>query len=480
MRALTNLIQLQKTRKKLLLLSLDWTRPKDPPLSLGQASIVAKLNQAKIPVEHKAWAVNHESFRIDDVLEFVMANAGVGVDLALGAFVWHEPHTQVLLDTLKRNQFPGKIILGGPQVSYTKEGLEQYYPQADVFVRGYGEDALASLFLSELEQPLIAGVHYAGEPDLGLSANIELDALPSPYLTGIIKPQAFIRWETQRGCPFRCSFCQHRESDTSMVRRQLPYSRVMQETQWILKNPIIQDIAVLDPTFNSGPHYMDILNEMIKGKYSGKLALQCRVEMVRDEFLEAVEALNETAQVVLEFGLQTIHKQEAKIIQRPNNMPKVGRVLSETKRRNIATEVSLIFGLPGQTVSSFQASIDYCKALGVPTIYAYPLMLLRGTPLHSEKQTLGLIESSDLNINVDRVQENIPHVVSSPSFSDEEWRMMAARAEGLDQYNLDNSVESAAVRGKMQSTLTATSFWHGRDQQKSDESEGSSPHIHRI
>ncbi len=454
-----------KQREKLLLLSFDWTRAKDPPMSLGQASIVAKLNQENIPVVHKSWAVNDKHFNLEEAFKFVMDNAGVGVDLAMGAYVWHEPHTQTLLHALKREKFPGRIILGGPQISYTKKDIEAYYPQADVFIRGYGEDVLAKLWLSKLEKPPIAGVHYAGEPDLGLSANIDLDHLPSPYLTGIIKPQPFIRWETQRGCPFRCAFCQHRESDISMVRRQIDYTRVMRETQWILDNPVISDIAVLDPTFNSGPNYMKIVNKLIAGRYSGKLALQCRIEMVKDDFLDAVSELNQTAQVVLEFGLQTIHQHEAKLIQRPNNMHRVKKVLLETQQRKIATEVSLIFGLPGQTLESFRESIQFCMNYGVPTIYAYPLMLLRGTPLHAAKEKLQLVESCDLDLQIDRIQENIPHVVASPSFTYDDWCSMAEIAEALDQYNEKECKDPhKKTSRKMQATLNSSAFWKFKQQ----------------
>jgi len=448
--------ELRRQQKRLLLLALDWTRPKDPPMSLGQASILAKLRQDNISVLHRSWAVNQKNFKLDAVLQYVMSNADSDVDLALGAYVWHEPETQALLSAVREAGFPGRIILGGPQVSYTSSGLEQYYPQADVFIRGYGESALAQLLLSDVSRPPIAGIHYAGEPDLGLSANVDIDNLPSPYLTGVIKPQRFIRWETQRGCPFRCAFCQHRESDITMKRRQFKYSRIMQEIHWILNNPVIQDIAVLDPTFNSGPYYMDVLHALIAGNYTGKLALQCRIEMVREDFLDAVQTLNKTARVVLEFGLQTIHREEAKLIQRPNNMRKVSRILLETNARNIATEVSLIFGLPGQTVQSFQDSIKFCKDHGVPTIYAYPLMLLRGTPLHADRVSLGLVESSDINVAVDRIQANIPHVVSSPSFTYSDWCRMVEIAETLDRYNAATISSDISSRRAHEN---ATVFW---------------------
>lgn len=442
--------------RTLVLPSMNWTRSKDPSISLGPASILAALRAEQIPVIHKAWSVNSSSFNLLDVQDFIMRHANQDVDLALGAYVWHEPDTQRLLNALKEHEFPGRIILGGPQISYTKKDIEAFYPQADIFIRGYGESALAQLCLSDQDSPVIAGVHYAGKPDLGLSANVDLEQLPSPYLTGLLAPQPFMRWETQRGCPFRCAFCQHRESDVSMTRRELPASRIQQEIEWILDHPVIQDIAVLDPTFNSGSQYMEILQAFIRGRYSGKLALQCRIEMVKDEFLEAVQALNKTGEVVLEFGLQTANKHEAAIIQRPNNMRKVSRILNKTREMNITTEVSLIFGLPGQTVASFQESIQFCKDHGVPTIYAYPLMLLRGTPLYAAKEKLGLRESTDVEVKVDRVQDNIPHVIASPSFTEAQWCMMAAMAEELDAYNAKQANESSAA--KMRSTLRHTLF----------------------
>lgn len=430
-------------KRRLLLASLDWIRKKDPPLSLGHASIVANFKKHQSPITHQAWSVNIPDFDPNQVVNFAMQNADDTTDFALGAFVWNEVYTQEIVNQLKTNKFPGRIILGGPQISYVKPSnstkIESYYPQADIFIRGYAEQALINLMQSETSMPIIPGVHFAGQPDLGVSASIDLEHLPSPFLSGIIKPQKFIRWETQRGCPFRCSFCQHRESDISMTRREFSVKRVFKEAEWITNNPIVTDIAVLDPTFNSGPHYIAILEALIAGKYRGKLALQCRPEMVKTEFLDAVEKLNQTANVVLEFGLQTIHKTEWQIIQRPTNLKKVTEVLTETKKRNISVEVSLIFGLPQQTLSSFKQSIAYCKDLGVPTIHAFPLMLLRGTPLYEQKQKLKLVESTEsVSTLIDRQQQGISHVISSPSFDYSDWRNMVELSELLQQYNAVN------------------------------------------
>lgn len=432
----TSTIQIVANRK-LILIALDWTRPKDPPLSLGHASILANLREKGIIVVEKSWAVNKLEFSADSVTEFIMSHNATNQEtyLALGAYIWNENALQEIISKIRHQGFKGKIILGGPQISYVKKGIEEYYPDVDIFVRGYAEEALAQLMLAD-NKPIIYGVHYANEPDLGLSAKVNFSDIPSPFLNGIIQPQPFIRWETQRGCPFRCSFCQHRESDSSQQRRHFQESRIMREIAWITQHPIINDIAVLDPIFNSGPNYLNVLNEFFDRNYTGKLSLQARMEMVVPEFLDIVEKLNLKGRTVLEFGLQTIHKHEQELIDRPNNMKKVDEILKETKRRKIPIEVSLIFGLPGQTVESFKSSVDYCKQHEVDTIYAFPLMLLRGTPLHFNKDNLGLVESSDINIpNIARQQENIPHVVASNTFTFNEWQTMAAIAASLDQYN---------------------------------------------
>ena len=73
--------------------------------------------------------------------------------------------------------------------------------------------------------------------------------------------------------------------------------------------------------------------------------------------------------------------------------------------------------------------MDYCKKYGLQTIYAFPLMLLRGTPLYDNKRKMGLVESSDIHIDkIPRMQQGIPHVVASDTFTFSEWQQMAAIA----------------------------------------------------
>lgn len=129
------------------------------------------------------------------------------------------------------------IILGGPQISYQDSDLESLYPEVDVFVRGYGEQALVELLACDVPRP-IPGVHWAGEVDRNEQARVQLDDLASPFISGVVDvPRAhrFLRWETQRGCPYRCNFCQHREADARPVLRRFAADRIDEEIRLFVR-----------------------------------------------------------------------------------------------------------------------------------------------------------------------------------------------------------------------------------------------------
>jgi radical SAM superfamily enzyme YgiQ (UPF0313 family) len=318
--------------RRLLLVSLDWTRPKDPPLSLGHASLLTHLRSHRVDVMERSWSVNSGSFHFDDVVRFAMTHSDARTDIGFGAFVWNEDAVQAITRTLKtERRFGGRVLLGGPQVSYIDSvyELESLYPHADVFFRGSAEDTLRR-FVASGGADVASGVHVRGTASLGLKASeIDLNALASPLLSGVIAPQRFLRWETQRGCAFRCSFCQHRETDLgpALLRKTFAADRVLAEARWLCEHKaVVRDVAVLDPTFNSGPMHLRVLDELAEGGFDGKLALQVRPEMVKPPFLDAVERLNGGgARVVLEFGLQTVHAAEFKAIDRPVNLRRVER-----------------------------------------------------------------------------------------------------------------------------------------------------------
>lgn len=404
--------------RPVVLVSLDWLRAGDPPFGLGCASIASSLRAFGVHVRIVADAVNRPGFSVGAFLDRVteaVSEAGTRVLVGIGAFVWCESEVQTLLRTLCPR---ADVVLGGPQVSYAGPGLlERLYPGARYFVRGNGEFAMVSLACGHAENGL-HGLHAAGMDDLCIRADFPLDALPSPHLDGTSPIGGFVRWETQRGCQFACTFCQHRQPGGRLLNANLPMGRLRREMA-AFRDAGTGKIAVLDPIFNTDSgRAVNLLGCMKETGIGVHLSLQCRFELVADAFLDAVEPLDAT----LEFGLQTVHEDEARAVGRPNHMGSVERVIAKLNRRRIPYEVSLIYGLPFQTVKRFQDSVDWCLERGVPRVRAWPLMLLRGTAIHAEREKWGYVES---------VGERIPIVAESRWFSRSEHSRMADIASSL-------------------------------------------------
>ena len=428
---------------RILLAGLEHLRPKDPRISLGVASIAANL--ARVGADFAVESVNVASENGSEPdLAPLLARAlspdfnHKGACLMLGAFVWNEPYIQHVLQVLEREKFAGKVAIGGPQVTYADKGtLEGHYPRADMFIRGYAEHAVAGLWAGELAVP---GVHYRGRRDAGMQAWASLDTLPSPHLEGWLPVGDFVRWETQRGCPYTCRFCQHRQPifpDGSRVARA-GEDRVADEIALFCASNATAELAVLDPTFNTDTdRAVHVLDQLKANGFAGRLELQVRPERLTDRFLDAIERLG-AEHVVLELGIQSTNVSELFAIERSRGtdpaalQTKVASKLGKVRERNMQAEVSLIFGLPGQTVASFAQSIADCRAmLPEAKLVAFPLMLLRGTQLHADRARLGLVEGTVDHPLTGRIQQFIPHVVESPTMTRADWTTMADMAAAL-------------------------------------------------
>lgn len=197
-----------------------------------------------------------------------------------------------------------RIILGGPQVTYSSpEELVHFYPRSlvDIFIQGFGEDAMHDLHVDP-DQFFSNTLRLNNQVIFKQQQEHAFDSLVSPYLSRVAPLQRFVRWEFQRGCQFSCSFCQHPQSDhkTKTIQRDRVFGEIdlfcdtLGEDE---KSRIVQDIAVVDPTFNSGKNYIEILkrfNQKLSESSSQtrmKLSLQCRLEMIKPEFLDCVQEL---------------------------------------------------------------------------------------------------------------------------------------------------------------------------------------------
>ena len=94
--------------------------------------------------------------------------------------------------------------------------------------------------------------------------------LASPYLDGTFEqllPPDLVRascavLETNRGCPFRCTFCDWGQALHSPVR-ELPFERIAEELAWIAARRIAR-IYLVDANFGIRPRDLDVAREIAR------------------------------------------------------------------------------------------------------------------------------------------------------------------------------------------------------------------------
>ncbi len=397
--------------KKLLIISFDLVKEQECQ-SFAIGSIISSLKSDKSygqTFDFEWYTYNLLTIEKIEIEYFLNSslfemNLSQFTHIAISCYVWCNSFINPLIDKIFEYNFRGKIILGGYEISYSNnEEIKKMYPKANYFIKGYAESALLEI-LSNTSIPNKSV----------LSKNIDFSLLPSPYLTQTLKLHPNIpkiRWETKRGCPFKCNFCAHR--DLIGVKVNYHYKDKIFNELALFKEYNIKKINVLDPVFNMGIDYLDVLNEAYRIGLNSELSLQVRPELVTDKFLNIAEKLN----VCLEFGIQTLNEKENQVIKRGNKIEKIFETLKKVNQRKIKYEVSLIYGLPYQTISSFSQTIDNLRENGCKSITAFPLMLLKGTELYDLKKEFKFKEKT-------LGKYNIPVVIESNSFTEKEWWQM--------------------------------------------------------
>lgn len=406
-----------------LIVSFDLIREGEPETTLSIGSLLASLKSD--PAYGAEFEVEHVGINLlTCTTEAAVAQAmdavhqrGIGTcdTVAVACYVWCEREVCECIRRLRKCGYRNKIVLGGPQISYaTRERLAAFYPQADVFITGYAEAALRSAIL--MEKPSAPQV---------IAEDVAFSDLPSAYLSGEISVaagQARVRMETRRGCPFRCAFCAHRDLKKHAVHRH-PLERATAELD-LLATRNVRKVNFLDPVFNQGKEYLDLMEHMVQKRFESLVTFQSRFELIRNEEGERFIDLAAKLNAHLEFGLQTAMDDEGKAVNRRNSQEAVRRAMYQLKKQGISYEVSLIYGLPGQSVRSFAESILFLRDNGCERITAFPLMLLRGTELFAEKEKWGYQERQE-------GQFGIPVVYRSNSFTERDWSVMKEMADDL-------------------------------------------------
>lgn len=310
-----------------------------------------------------------------------------GVALAgFSVYIWNIQRSLMMARAIRETQPEALILFGGPQVPDRAEAFLREHPYIDLCCHGEGEE----LFLNVLEKfetrqwKDIAGVSWLDQegqfhhrPPAPRSRN--LDDFPSPFLDGVFEPlfKEHQRWyspfETNRGCPFSCTFCDWGSALQSKVVR-FPESRLFQEIKWLAKHEIIS-VFCADANFGILKRDLDIAQELarIKTKYGYPHAFQIQTaKNVTGRVVEIQKILTRAGlSASAAISLQSLDTLTLKNIRRENiSLLAYQQMQQDCLLEGIFTYTDIIMGLPGETYSSFADGVglvmengQYNKAL---------------------------------------------------------------------------------------------------------------------
>jgi len=327
--------------------------------------------------------------------------------VGFASYVWNANASAVAAAAIKAEYPNAKIVMGGYSVPGAKERIADYFgqhPHIDVLVHGEGELTFAHLLktLSDnRDLSSVPGITFRdNSSDNGFVTTLprarvdNLDDLPSPFLNGMFNK--ILRdygqlitgtvWETNRGCPFACTFCGWGHSTVNKVK-QYDIERLRAELAWIGKNEISY---IFCGDANFGIFYerdLQIAREIAEmNRVAGhpKFFTTNWTKNSHERITAIADILAKQGVVSgITMSLQSRNTGTLKAIKRVNlREDKLKRLKSIYDDRDLPSYTELILGLPEETIETVRAALDEIMTPRLNNHFIfYPCSVLENTPM---------------------------------------------------------------------------------------------------
>ena len=287
-------------------------------------------------------------------------------------YIWNFNYNKTLAKAIKSRWPHALTIFGGPEVPDNIDSFYQSNPFVDIGVHQEAEYTFLELLLSNLTKSLdlshIPGISYfhprdgaVKNPSVGRINSLE--ELPSPYLTGVFDDiiknydsQWAATFETNRGCPFKCHFCDWGSLTFSKVKR-FPMERVNAELEWFSDNKI-EYVFFADANFGTfKSRDSDIADKLIATASTTGYPRTVNIQWAKNSNKNIVDLAKRIGSVQkgITLSVQSMSNEVLTAIERKNMaISNLSEILAECNRASIPTYTELILGLPLESFPSWK------------------------------------------------------------------------------------------------------------------------------
>ena len=374
--------------------------------------------------------------------------------------MWNEQLSLQMAREIKSRWPDCLVVFGGAQCPHDSRSYLEQHDFIDVSVRAEGEDAFFGIckrFIKSRDFSGVPNVTFRHPATGEIVANPEnsdferdLDHYPSPYTSGVFdymfarhpeyEFQAII--ETNRGCPFLCTFCYWGRGGTTRRYRYHSLERVRQEVEWVARSGIRY---LFNANSNFGMHKRDgeIVDMLIESKKKfnhPEKFRTCWGKNTDDKiFMLAAKLHKYDMEKGITLARQSNSKPVLANIKRGNI--KLSSYAALQRRFNdldVPVYTEMILGLPGETYESWRDGIQQILEAGLKNqLFVYQCEVYpnteMGDPDYQRRFGIQTLRTELREIhgsirNQGWVTEYQDIIVASQSMSNADWRRMTKLA----------------------------------------------------
>ncbi len=337
-----------------------------------------------------------------DALPLAQQAIGNGIRplLGLSFYTWNAAEFLSIARQLKAACPELLIVAGGPHVQQAEDYL--FDEPLDLIVLGEGEETFQEL----LDNPNrdnwsnINGLAYLDGDELHKtperSRRTDLDSLPSALNVVPLRDEATgkalydsISYETSRGCPFKCAFCEWGTGAIGTKMHQFSMERIERDWRQIV-GAGIKDIWLADSNFGA------LKDDLAKAQLICDLKAETGYPSTfatswskkhSPRVQEIVLLLNRHGLLPhYQLALQTLTPLALELSNRQNmSSNKYEPIAKQMAEQGVPIAAELIWGLPGDNLKDFEANLDQLLAT-FPNINIFGYTLLPGTEFYEKRE----------------------------------------------------------------------------------------------
>ena len=319
--------------------------------------------------------------------------------IGFSSYCWNIATNLAIAKKIGKAKPSTRILFGGPEVfCRSQQEADAFFtrnPFIDCLAFGESERKIAALvraLLFDDGDGLAACTGFGFAPHFAFGANFDIEYvtaeldIPGIYPLSLDIPRTkdcglAMVYETGRGCPYRCIYCQFGHRNHKPYRFDI--ARVQKELAWLFEQRI-DCIHFADAVFDLLPDYAkNVMQFIIDNNIATSTFFYCSFNKLD----RALAELFSRAQCQIGVGIQSTNPQVLHTIHRtlsPRLFKDIGNILAENP---INFYTDLIFGLPSDNMQSFKTSFNQTLGLNPTFVMPFPLTLIKGTPLGDSPET---------------------------------------------------------------------------------------------